>query len=363
MSLFGHKTRKHKEVKKRQPSDNRKFYNRDTRLGPPLPPKHWIDGKLLFCVNPSVADYVKTSHDKQVAIPLNEVFEFESLLVKGKAICRAIDLASTDRKYFRGRSRKMDFTFQGQFKRKICFDRLYTGQVFDQPFTKLPGQFLIAGAIKVLKALAPSLKGDIHSKTPHMISPLASAAQVFQISRPGEEIPLPQEPQEDLSLLDAKFAKMKFTDRKSYFHNLDHLKEHHFVPGYVYTISCYTHMMSPTSYSVHILGMKWGIQQYLPSPMMIASVLLPPAASDDDQKQKQNKENSGNSKESEAIEMIQSEELECESKEDEYNGDYDDYDFKVEGDGDLSKCEFLFNFQVWHTKLVHELWPKQYKKK
>eukprot|EP01083_Nonionella_stella_P100104 281928_1 len=128
--------------------------SKDTRTctGPPLPPKHWID-----------SDY----------IPLNEVFDFESLLIKGKAICRAIDLPSTDRKYFRGRSRKMDFTFQVQFKRKICFDRLYTGQVFDQPFTKLPGKFMIAGYILVFIALSPSLKGDIHSKKPHMISPLA----------------------------------------------------------------------------------------------------------------------------------------------------------------------------------------------
>eukprot|EP01083_Nonionella_stella_P007025 20325_1 len=59
-----------------------------------------------------MAEYTKTSYDEQIAIPLNEVFEFESLLFKGKAIVRAVDLASTDRKYFKGTNRKMDFTFQ-----------------------------------------------------------------------------------------------------------------------------------------------------------------------------------------------------------------------------------------------------------
>ena len=214
---------------------------------------------------------------------------------------------------------------------------MYTGQVFDKPFTKLPGQYLISGAVKLIKSLAPALKADINSNTPHMISPLASAAQVFQISKPGEEIKLPKEPKEDLSLLDKKFVNMKWTDRKSYFHDINHLKEHYFQPGLVYTISCYSHMISPTSYNVHMLGMKWGIQQYIPSPMQIATVVLP--SPHDRQNNDDNDETSSNSNEttesnietspkpqSQAngnnqigddtqIETIGSEELQCESKE------------------------------------------------
>ena len=151
---------------------------------------------------------------------------------------------------------------------------MYTGQVFDKPFTKLPGQYIISGAIKLVKSLAPALKADINSDTPHMISPLASAAQVFQISKPGEETPLPKEPKEDLSLLDKKFIEMKWNDRKAYFHNIENLKDYYFQP-IVYTISCYSHMISPTTYSVHMLGMKWGIHQYMPAPMQILTVVLP----------------------------------------------------------------------------------------
>merc|ERR1719229_222146 len=219
----------------------------------------WIK-KLMLCIHPHTASYIHTNYDKQVSIPFNTVFEFESNLFCGQALVRAVDLHNTDKQYFKGRNRKMDFTFQGQFKRKICFDRLYTGQVFDKPFTKLPGHYIISGAIKLVKTLAPALRADINSGTPHMISPLASAAQVFTICKPGNEIPLPAEPKEDVSLLDIdKFTNMKWTDRKAYFHDLNHLSKYYFEPGYIYTISCYSHMISPTSYSIHALGMKWGI--------------------------------------------------------------------------------------------------------
>lgn len=225
---------------------------------------------------------------------------------------------------------------QGQFKRRICFDRLYTGQVFDKPFTKLPGQYLISGAIKLVKSLAPALKADINSNTPHMISPLASAAQVFQICKPGEEIKLPKEPKENLELLDKKFIGMKWTDRKSYFHDVNHLKDYYFKPGFVYTISCYSHMISPTSYNVHMLGMKFGIQNYIPSPMQIATVILPPEPRQNNDDNDETSSNSNETTESNIetspkpqsqingnnqigddtqIETIGSEELQCESKE------------------------------------------------
>ncbi len=46
-------------------------------------------------------------------------------------------------------------------------------------------------------------------------------AQVFTICKPGNEIPLPAEPKENVSLLNKnKFTNTKWTDRKAYFHDL-----------------------------------------------------------------------------------------------------------------------------------------------
>eukprot|EP01084_Bolivina_argentea_P048105 88647_1 len=384
MALFGHHKNKKKKENKIIPGhslstqfDNLSVYNSNSKVGPPLPVNKWIDKPLLMCINPSCDKYLSTNYNKQIAIPINTVFEFESRIFKGKGICRAVDLPNTDKSYFKGRSRKMDFTFQGEFKRRICFDRLYTGQVFDKPFTKIPGQYLVSAAIKLVKSLAPALISDINCSAPHMISPLASAAQVFQICKPGDEIPIPLEPKEDLTLLAKKFKNMSWTDRKKYFHNLDHLKEHYFEPGYNYTISCYSHMISPSSYAVHMLGMKWGIHQYIPSPMQIATVILPPNDSGsineaDDASSTATSSTTSNDDETietspksspkpsilsvpdEPLETMLSEELACESKE-------DDISFDDSGQN-LNRCEFLYEFQIWHTKLVDELYPKQTKK-
>ena len=96
--------------------DNRESYNSNMDIGPPIPTSKWIDENLLLCVNPCVDSYTHTNYDQQVAIPINTVFQFESKLFKGSAICRAIDLPSTDKAYFKGRNRKMDFTFQVKTK-------------------------------------------------------------------------------------------------------------------------------------------------------------------------------------------------------------------------------------------------------
>ena len=92
--------------------DNTKYYNTDQNLGPPLPVVKWVDKDLMLCVHPRCANYIHTTFDKQVAIPMNTVFDFESKIFSGKAIVRCIGLTSTDNQYFNGRTRKMDITIQ-----------------------------------------------------------------------------------------------------------------------------------------------------------------------------------------------------------------------------------------------------------
>ena len=118
MSLFQHKKHDkhhHHSSSHRHPkklADNRSLYNKDESIAPPLPVDHWVDDHLMLCVNPRYADYIHTGFDQQVAIPMNSVFPFESKLFKGKAMVRSVDLPSTNKAYFKGRARKMDFTFQ-----------------------------------------------------------------------------------------------------------------------------------------------------------------------------------------------------------------------------------------------------------
>ncbi len=93
-------------------------------------------------------------------------------------------------------------------------------------------------------------------------------------------------------------------------------------------------MISPTSYSIHMLGMKCGIHQYVPSP--IATVIMPKIVSNIDANVA--------SDDSNKIEQLYSEELECESKEEEEEEIKHVLD--INEHIDLNKCEFLVNLQV-----------------
>merc|ERR1711971_1348825 len=193
---------------------------------------------------------------------------------------------------------------------------------------------------------------------------------------------------ENLELLDPKFKGMKWSSRKNYFHDVTRLKEYHFEPGLVYTVSCYTHMMAPTSYMFHILGTKWGISQYMPSAFQICAVVLPEGREArevaESQSAQRSEETSSSSNDTDTVEnmqnvenvdnveevrseRLQSEAMASESKEDE---DAEEEERKKKrptsprsGFRDLNGCECLVNLQVWHTKLCEELYPKPKKQR
>ena len=67
---------------------------------------------------------------------------------------------------------------------------------------------------------------------------------------------------------------MTFTQRKQLFHDTNELKKYYFEPGYVYTMSFYSHMFHAPSYSLHMYRMKWGIHSYIPGPMQINAIIF-----------------------------------------------------------------------------------------
>ncbi len=81
----------------------------------PLPIDRWKDKPLLLCVHQSHSHYIHTPHDKDVHIPVNAVFPFESRAFKGKAIIRVKGTPTAQKWYFEGRARKMDITVQVEF--------------------------------------------------------------------------------------------------------------------------------------------------------------------------------------------------------------------------------------------------------
>ena len=66
------------------------------------------------------------------------------------------------------------------------FDRAYTGQAFQRPFTKVPAKWLVRSAFAVMRRLSPALREDITGDRPYMVSPLAATSQSIRAEEPGE---------------------------------------------------------------------------------------------------------------------------------------------------------------------------------
>merc|ERR1719410_1679032 len=126
------------------------------------------------------------------------------------------------------------------------------------------------------------------------------------------------------------------------------------------------------------MAMKWGIHTYLTSPFQAMQVVLPPRKNakslkdcDDDDSSNSNDTTDTALDDEQNMEIMASEALESESKEDEevehsHSKSYSKSSGKSR-DGvnsefdDLNNCEFLLNLQVWHKKLVEELYPDKKK--
>lgn len=78
------------------------------------------------------------------------------------------------------------YVSQGQFKKELPFDRAYTGQAYQRPFTQLPAKWLIRSAFSLIRRLSPALREDITGDRPYMVSPLAATAQALRAEAPGE---------------------------------------------------------------------------------------------------------------------------------------------------------------------------------
>ncbi|CAN0442032.1 unnamed protein product, partial [Ectocarpus sp. 13 AM-2016] len=75
---------------------------------------------------------------------------------------------------------------QGEFKKELPFNRVYTGQAYDRPFTQLPAKWLIRSAFSLIRRLSPALREDITGERPYMVSPLAATAQSIRAEAPGK---------------------------------------------------------------------------------------------------------------------------------------------------------------------------------
>ena len=174
---------------------------------------------------------------------------------------RVAGLPSSDVRYFfPGRRRKMQVCVQGEFKRRVRFDKVLNGQEFAKPL-KLPAQRVVTWAFGLVKNKLPStFLNDFFGERPFFLSPLAADMQAMSVERAGSGARAPQdvcggtalkgsaeaaagelpfgEIREDCALLGAG-VPTEATARRKYFGDPPTLEAHWFEPGLVYTFNNY----------------------------------------------------------------------------------------------------------------------------
>ena len=90
---------------------------------------------------------------------------------------RVAGLPSSDVRYFfPGRRRKMQVCVQGEFKRRVRFDKVLNGQEFARP-PRLPARRVVEWAFGLVKHKLPAtFRHDFFGPRPYFLSPLAAAS-------------------------------------------------------------------------------------------------------------------------------------------------------------------------------------------
>ncbi|CBN73937.1 conserved unknown protein [Ectocarpus siliculosus] len=236
-----------------------------------LPPeKEWPHHPIFVRLSPSVGDQVRLDgHEPNSSIPVNSddiAVPFETPLFKGRLLVRVAGLPGDGAQdYFRGKKRLMQCAVQGEFKKELPFDRVYTGQAYDRPFTQLPAKWLIRSAFSLIRRLSPALREDITGERPYMVSPLAATAQSMRAEAPGDEVAIVGDLGEETGLLGESFmdSRVPSSARKKFFNNPRNLKAYSFKPGVVYTFDFYQHLYNAVTFELDLGFRKVKLADYL----------------------------------------------------------------------------------------------------
>ncbi|CAM9945118.1 unnamed protein product, partial [Ascophyllum nodosum] len=242
-----------------------------------LPPEQeWPHHPIFVRLSPSVHGQVRLDgHGPQSSIPVNTddmAVPFETPLFKGRLLMRVKGLTSGvpdqghgAQAYFRGKKRLVQCAVQGCFKKEMPFDRAYTGQAFQRPFTKVPAKWLVRSAFAVIRRLSPALREDITGDLPYMVSPLAATSQSIRAEEPGDECAIVGDLDEETALLGGSFIERRVpaSARKKFFSNPRNLKAYSFKPGVVYTFDFYQHLYDAVTFEVDLGFRKIKLADYL----------------------------------------------------------------------------------------------------
>ena len=196
----------------------------------------------------------------------SSVFPIETASFVGTMYFRLRGLEGEPTAYFMGRNRQLSAVVQGRVKRPIPMSECMTGYEFQRPFKNVPAKWLLSGAMRFVRKLAPTLVEDVLGPRPYILNPLFQTIQVMDVALPGEEPNIcGNNLMEENSRLGGMFADRRVDrlERKKYFASAKNGARHMLQPSLVYTMEFYEDKINPRAFELAIIGMRFSLARYL----------------------------------------------------------------------------------------------------
>mmetsp|Transcript_17365 Transcript_17365/g.20443 ORF Transcript_17365/g.20443 Transcript_17365/m.20443 type:complete len:455 (-) Transcript_17365:39-1403(-) len=163
-------------------------------IGNLSPKQSWPHKPVLFRWSSSAGEVKLSSPSNPSVHPLDpivinaEPVDFETSLFIGKVMIRVSNVPNTSsesqenmKEYFKNRSRTLQICIQGKFKKRICFNQVYSGQEFARPLKRMPPRRVVKWSFNFLRSRLPdSFAADLFAPLPYYIAPLILAAKVVR---------------------------------------------------------------------------------------------------------------------------------------------------------------------------------------
>lgn len=209
---------------------------------------------------------------------ISAVHRFESPLFAGtvQAVFRLPpgQQATEAAKLLAGKSRQVWVMIQGRVKHPIALDDLLCGSWYDRPL-RLPVRAILNPAIEWLgRRLGGGLDMRLGGQQPHIVGVMAAAAQLLNVSRPGQE-PTMAEAEDDARLLLMPGAEggepVTAACRRAFFRRPTNRAGRFFTPDMVITTGYFDHSFDYNTFrmSVPLFGSLDMVKAMDAQPVMI----------------------------------------------------------------------------------------------
>lgn len=266
---------------------------------PSIDPEKWPNRPILIRRShnmiPSTIPYPSMIHEELMRPlrihnfehPALSVIDIDTELFIGKAYLLLADLPDSPCEYFKKKNRRFQSVIQGQFRQRLPFSAVNTGQIFPKALKNLPPKWVLTATMAMVSRIQPALQARLTGDAPYLLSPLIATSQTVVVSQIGSEpsILVDLQPlEEDISLVNSSEfglpgakAAARVKKRKSFFSRRANLEKYEFDPSLVYTFDFYQHLVSLGTFFAELGFARFDLLRVIDqSPIQVMSVAWDP---------------------------------------------------------------------------------------